>query len=403
MFSFDYRISNKYIVYSPMDRREMSRQYMEAGYDPVQYGSARSIAAPPSHQLTPSGKTIASVPKTILDRLHDRKSRFSGINLSERDIEEILADGAASLDLDISGASLVEDIPYFVADCISRNSYYEFVHVNLNSTSISQKGYEVIMDLVAQYRDLETLSLRNNALQQDAGMALAKIVGAKGKLRILDVSDNFLGDTGLAIIAGALTADLSSTKHLRSSLLSLEVLDLTSNHIGDNGLLALCRGIIHFAKHLASIDKISSLKVLKLDKNNLGEKSALCLSQLFQTCREIGSLHVEELSLNDNPIGPPGISALFHAVARKAKTGDEVENAASNFENNLHDIKKRSGNFLEDSIPDPNLRGGTLMMLHLNRCRPDISVLEEFSSLLRHGSLLKCLGTVPLCRFYIYY
>jgi hypothetical protein len=40
-----------------------------------------------------------------------------------------------------------------------------------------------------------------------------------------------------------------------------------------------------------------------LDKNNLGEKSALCLSQLFQTCREIGSLGIEELSLDDNPIG----------------------------------------------------------------------------------------------------
>lgn len=374
----------------------MSRQYAKAGYSPVQYSNSGFNDSSSKKQLAPqSSASLYNAPgvsRTIMDRLHDRHSRFAGINLSERDIEEILADAASTLDLDLSGASLVEDIPYFIADSISRNSYYEFVHVNLNSTSISQKGYEIMMELIAQCRDLETLSLRNNALQQDAGMAIAKTIGARGKLRILDVSDNFIGDAGVAVMAGALTADLSSTKHIRSSLLSLQVLELSSNHIGDNGLLALCRGLIHFAKHLAAIDKKSALKVLRLDKNNLGEKSALCLSQLFQTCREIGSICIEELSLNDNPIGPPGISALFHAVSRQPKSGTEVESAAYAFENEIQDIKQGSGEYSDGAGPDARLTGGTLLVLSLARCRPDLSVLEELSSLLRHGSLLKALG-----------
>jgi hypothetical protein len=73
-------------------------------------------------------------------------------------------------------------------------------------------------------------------------------------------------------------------------------------------------------------------------------------------------------------------------------TGNETEDAAYNFERNLTDMKRQAhiGDF-DVSQPDPSLRGGTLLVLSLNRCRSDLSVLEEFSSLLRHASLLKSL------------
>ena len=150
------------------------------------------------------------------------------------------------------------------------------MHVNLSSTNLPLRGFEVLLELACQFRDLETIYLRNNALQKEAAMSVAKLLGAKAKLRILDLGDNFLGDSGVAVLAGALTADLSSSKHYRrftcvllllllanlkffyscfSSLVTLTVMDLSSNHCGDSGLMALCRGLMHFAKHLSNLNR----------------------------------------------------------------------------------------------------------------------------------------------------
>jgi hypothetical protein len=67
------------------------------------------------------------------------------------------------------------------------------------------------------------------------------------RLQLLDVSENMLGDIGIASIAGAFTMDLSeippsSSSSVLVSLVTLVILDLSSNDFGDMGLLALCRG-----------------------------------------------------------------------------------------------------------------------------------------------------------------
>lgn len=341
------------------------------------------------------------LPRTILDRLHDRKGRFSGLRLSERDIEEVLRDAASGLDLDLSGASLVEDVPFFISDAIGRNNYYEFVNVDLGGTNLALQGFDVLMECIVQFRDLESLNLRNNALPKEAAVALAKILGAKSKLRILDVHDNFLGDSGAAVIAGAFTTDLSQSKHYRSALMSLKVLDLSSNHIGDLGILALCRGLLHFAKHLASIDKTSALVSLRLDRNKLGDRSAICLAQLLRSCHSIGTLHIEELSVCDNPIGPDGLSALLTATRRVRPEavdesvmdgnssrlmldengiliggGSELDLALSQLSES---IRQREGGSVAPSD------GGPITVLRASGCKVTVPVLEDLARTLRSG------------------
>jgi hypothetical protein len=342
------------------------------------------------------------LPRTILDRLHERRGRFSGLRLSERDVEEVLRDAASGLDLDLSGASLVEDVPFFIADAIGRNNYFEFVNVDLGGTNLALAGFDVLMGCIVQFRDLESLNVRSNGLPKEAAVALAKALGAKSKLRILDVHDNFLGDSGVAVIAGAFTSDLSHSKHYRSALMSLKVLDLSSNYIGDLGILALCRGFLHFAKHLATIDKTSALVSLRLDRNKLGDKSAICLAQLIRSCHGIGTIHIEELSVCENPIGPEGLSALLAATRRVrpesvdgsvlgSSSGQHIELDENGVLVGGHNELDLALSQLSDSIRQREgasvapSEGGPITVLRASGCKVDVPVLQELASLLRSG------------------
>ena len=118
--------------------------------------------------------------------------------MSEERIDSIIFKAATqTFDLDFSGCELVGESPYFVLDSLSRNEFVNFVHVNLSSTNINSNGFSVLMDYFVHFHALESLNLKNNNLPKDAGVAIAKLLGARSPLKLLNASGNCLSDAGL--------------------------------------------------------------------------------------------------------------------------------------------------------------------------------------------------------------
>ena len=294
-------------------------------------------------------EAFQSMPKSVIDRLLTRKTRFANQQMTEDAIEEIVQKASeGGYDLDFSGAILDGDMPFVITDCLSRNSYFNFAHVNLNGTNIHIRGFDALVDSIVCFPELRTLTVRSNSLPKEAGMSLAKVLGARASLQVLDARDNNLSDAGVAAISGAFTADLSDlSDSLSISLLSLTVLDLSNNHVGDAGLLALCRGLTHFGRSCRSSGHTSGLQVLRLADNRIGDKAAVCLAQFLGSYYSTGHFALEELSLSGNPIGRTGMVAILDAI---------------------------------QSAPAKN---ATLIKLSMERCHPALEVLEEAARLLR--------------------
>lgn len=252
-----------------------------------------------------------------------------GESLSESDIEEVYNTGMDTGGLDFSGADLSGDQPYFIADLLSSNKMISIVHIDLSHTKTTVEGFEAILFAAMEIKTLESFVAKALSLPKEAGMSLSKLIASKGCLKILDISQNDLGDVGLSNLSGAFSSDHSKimTKQLLS-VVTLSVLDLSSNNLGDAGVLSLCRGLSQFVRRSAAVGVTPALKVLLLHNNNITDKAAICLAQLINY-RDINSLnasgalspipksglnntlYLDELGLNDNPLTARGITALL--------------------------------------------------------------------------------------------
>ena len=146
--------------------------------------------------------TFRSMPQAVIDRLMCHQTRFTNsMTMSEDSIDAIILKAATeSLDLDLSGSQLTGEAPYFVLDSLSRNEFVNFLHVNLSSSNINSGGFNVLMDYFIYFNSLETLNVRNNDLPKEAGVAIAKLLGANSPLKLLDASGNCLSDAGMCTV-----------------------------------------------------------------------------------------------------------------------------------------------------------------------------------------------------------
>lgn len=149
-----------------------------------------------SHRYIES-ETFRSMPPAVMDRLLSHQTRFTNMKMTEESIDAIILTAATeTLDLDLSGSQLTGEAPYFVLDSLSRNEFVNFVHVNLSVSSITPGGFSVLMEYFVYFSALETLNVRGNGLPKEAGVAIAKVLGANSPLKLLDCSGNSLGDAG---------------------------------------------------------------------------------------------------------------------------------------------------------------------------------------------------------------
>jgi hypothetical protein len=249
--------------------------------------------------------------------------------LSEAEIDDIYSTGMDTGGLDFSGADLSLDQPYQIADLLISNKLVPIVHVDLSCAKLSQEGMDALFVAVMEIKSIESFVCRNVGLTAQAGMSVSRLLSSKGCLRILDVSENTLGDAGVANLSGAFSMD--HTKALQKqciSVMTLTVLDLSYNSVTDVGVVALCRGLSQLLRRTANVGLSLALKVLRLSHNNIGDKAALCLAQLLNTpitptndrlgglrSSQNGAtgatLELEELCLDGNPITVRGIAALL--------------------------------------------------------------------------------------------
>jgi Leucine-rich repeat (LRR) protein len=260
---------------------------------------------------------------------------------SENEIEAMLQTALQSRNLNLSGISLSSDLCLFIVDCIVSGKNLSFEKVSVDNCKLSPQGFEALITCAADFKNIEILTASSNGLPKEAGFCVSKLLGARGKLKILDLSSNNLSDVGVASISGAFTTDLSELEQRSSvSMLSLMELNLSCNSFGDMGILALCRGLTHFTRHATLAGRRCGLRSLKLENNNVGDKGALCLAQLLVSCSKIhlstnatprspsrgydsdfGILKLEQLILNRNPIGPQGMIALLGIMSDESSDG----------------------------------------------------------------------------------
>jgi len=144
----------------------------------------------------------------------------------------------------------------FIAERVVSQRMDGFRALTFSHCQLTPDGLDLLVRVALEQVALEAFSVGGNRLPKAAGHGLAKLLGGRGQLRLLDAQHNALGDVGLASLAGAFSSDLTSLQLgpsgtgaanaappplLALSRLTLHTLDLSGNGIGDLGADTLCR------------------------------------------------------------------------------------------------------------------------------------------------------------------
>ena len=252
----------------------------------------------------------------VIHRVLQKKPKYDGLKATEDNIEEIVLDAISDgYELNLSGVHLVEEMPFFLIDSLTRNGYNAFSHIDLSYCKLSTLNFNAIIDVIANFNRLQVLKFQGNELGKESGFSITKILSSTGKLQILDCSHNSLQDQGLSAIGGSFNSKLESIPSNRPvSLCSLTVLDLTDNKFGDHGLMTLCRGFSAFFKSCTVSGRVSHLQSLRLGHNNFGDDGLSCLSSLLERYYMSGLLPLEHLDVSHSRATDKSLCELLRLI-----------------------------------------------------------------------------------------
>jgi hypothetical protein len=276
---------------------------------------------PPSSSSSSRSSNNSQRNNGVTTRSHSSTTAKPAKELSESDIELILAKSVKTNRLDLSYHNLSSvELIHFVNDGIMRHSHqWNLVEVNFASCQISVQGLDLLVPVLCSIRTLEIIILRNNHLNKDCGLTLNRLLLNVGGLKLLDVGGNHLGDVGISGFSSAFNENITNNTD-ELSLFSLQFLDLSNNGFGDPGVLSLCRGILQFVRRSQGIGRHIALKILKLSGSKMTDKGIQCLAQLINSSKPIvpknngaiNSFHLEELGLeNCSAVSSKGLAMLF--------------------------------------------------------------------------------------------
>jgi len=135
------------------------------------------------------------------------------------------------------------------------------------------------------------LDLRSNRIAYRGAVALAHTLATNTTIRILELQRNDIRHQGA--VALALALEVNST---------LEELDLGENNVREQGVVTLCQAL-----NLRN----ATLRVLRLDRNNIGNQGAEAIGRALE-----GKAKFEVLSVGWNGIQDKGAIALYRALGR---------------------------------------------------------------------------------------
>lgn len=158
-------------------------------------------------------------------------------------------------------------------------------YLNLEATALGEEITGKVTQVVAEHcPDLETLILSANDILREGVDSVAEGIAKMKKLKVLKITDNELGDAGVAKICVA----------LQTSAAKLEELDVSCNEISKSGAEAVSK--------LAATSLKSTIKKVNLDQNWIQEDAIESIQKIFADAGLDSVLQ----SLEDNdPDGEP--------------------------------------------------------------------------------------------------
>ena len=265
---------------------------------------------------------------------HKLSISFAGCNLGDSGVVPLanaLTDKSKQLQLEelYLGANNLTDCG--VKKVFSKDNFATFqslMRLSLNENKIGEKGLKTIMTSlsVGSPSRLSSLDLSNNPLGVSGLQALEDAVhaGTLANLKGLHLAGTLTSDPD--INGAVLTTFLSS---LSSQCPKMYFLGLSNNHLGVPGAQAVGAACSRLTKHIylylnktnlgdegviaftQSLDGPCHLSVLYIMENVLHHDAMDALSESMTS----GVLKVDELTLDDNPLGLQGALVVFTMLA----------------------------------------------------------------------------------------
>jgi Ran GTPase-activating protein (RanGAP) involved in mRNA processing and transport len=185
-----------------------------------------------------------------------------------------------------------------------RGNRSSLTSIDLQSNNLNENQMASLCEALKSNQCLTDLSLATHSLGRQSDQAqifemfspLPALVGMRGLIAVLDLSENCLGDEGVSSLCRALQYSPESR--------ALCSLSLADNFVGERGVQAIA-GLLR--------DTHSALRVLDLGNNPVGDKGAVYLAHALG--KKGSRVHLQQLLLANCGVDTRGAKALVQALA----------------------------------------------------------------------------------------
>ncbi|NXA18224.1 LR74A protein, partial [Ibidorhyncha struthersii] len=218
----------------------------------------------------------------IAEMLRENSS-LQELNISNNHLDTAGAEAIASLLLDnlsylhalqLSGGLYLAR-SYCLCTFVSLQGNYQVKELDLSHNEFSEKGGQLLGQMLASNTTLEILDLSWNHLRRKGSEALGRGLRGNGTLKILSLSWNGIGNEGALALGEALKVN-NVLVHL----------DISNNQINNEGAKKLCRGL----------EVNGKLKILKMANNPLTVEGA---TALVTSVRKNPKSMMEEINISN--------------------------------------------------------------------------------------------------------
>ena len=347
------------------------------------------------------GEVLTSV---ILSNKRLTKLYFSSNNLQNSGVKvlEAFQNHLCLKSLDLSDNSLPEGVGIKLASAIKSNNSLEKLWLHSNNL---QSSIVVIMQALSKLSTLQLLDLQNNHLTTQIGDWLKHVITNNPAMKVLCLDNNNIGTGGLQI-----TEALQSIKFLKMLGLSnnslpkeiapklaatiksnhyLESLTLSSNKLQSSAIVIL-----------KSLSSITTLKVLNMDNNQIGEKGGEALVSVIKNNNGVKELRFSNNNLQRSIIQMSqallSVSTLESLDLSNNNLPREIGSelaAAIQSNNSLKQLSLHSNN-LQSSINvilQALSKLSTLELLDLHNSHLTPLAAKGLESVIKNNTELKCL------------
>ncbi|XP_051992105.1 NACHT, LRR and PYD domains-containing protein 3-like isoform X2 [Xyrauchen texanus] len=317
----------------------------------------------------------------------------------------------ASRKADLMGCDLTEQSCSALASVLSSNSS-SLRELDLSNNDLQDSGVKLLSDaLKSPHCTLEILRFAACRFTDQCCESLSSVLQSSKSLRVLDLSNNDLQDSGVKLLSDALKSPHCTLEILRfatcrftdqcceslSSVLqsskSLTEMDLSNNDLQDSGVKLLSDALK--SPHC-------TLEILRFAACRFTDQCCESLSSVLQSSKSL-----RELDLSNNDLQDSGVKLLSDALKSPHCTLEILRFAACSFtgqcceslssvlqsSNSLreldlsnNDLQDSGGKLLSDALKSPHC---TLEILRFAACRFTGQCCESLSSVLQSSNSLR--------------